>query len=115
MKNQTKKSNKLFDFFYNYWITIILLVVLTTLIRQNFFINNFPKNLKDRQQTIEQNTVLNQALENKNQSLIIELNSESEPNMEILESQARYRFGLVKDGEKYYQISKVIQDPSVKP
>ncbi|EEZ79815.1 septum formation initiator family protein [Candidatus Thioglobus sp.] len=115
MKSQTKKPSKLFGFFYDYWITIILLVILTTLIRQNFYINDFPMVLHERQRVIEQNVVLNQALENKNQSLTIELNSELEPNMEILESQARYRFGLIKDGEKYYQISKAVQDQNVKP
>ncbi len=85
------------------------MVILTTLIRQNFFINKFPATLNERQQIIDQNIALNQALESKNQSLIVELNAESESNMEILESQARYRFGLIKNGETYYQISKTTQ------
>ena len=36
----------------------------------------------------------------------IELKAESAANMEILESQARYRFGLIKDGETYHQITR---------
>ena len=38
-----------------------------------------------------------------------ELKMGTESNMEILESQARYRFGFIKKGETYYQITP--QDP----
>ncbi|SFV86612.1 hypothetical protein MNB_SUP05-9-96 [hydrothermal vent metagenome] len=34
-----------------------------------------------------------------------ELKAETASNMEVLESQARYRFGLIKKGEIYYQIT----------
>ncbi|BBB22886.1 conserved hypothetical protein [Abyssogena phaseoliformis symbiont OG214] len=105
-KGQKKKPNKLFGFFYNYQITIILLVLLITLIRQSFLANNFPFVLYDKQQIINQNISVNQTLDEKNKQLSIGLKAESEANMEILESIARYKFGLLKEGERYYQISQ---------
>jgi cell division protein FtsB len=104
-----KKSALVFGFFYKYWITIILIVVLATLLRQNFVINKFPFSLSDRQQIIDDDIALNQSLDQKNNVKMTELKMGTEPNMEILESQARYRFGFIKEGETYYQIT--LQDP----
>jgi cell division protein FtsB len=81
-------------------------MVLVTLIRQNFIINKFPDSLVNKQQIIDQNINLNQALDKQNKTKMIELKAETASNMEILESQARYRFGLIKDGDVYYQINE---------
>ena len=108
-KSATKKPNNLFGFFYQYWITIILLVVLATLIRQNFFITQFPTSLASKQAVIDQHTQVNQALKKQNTIKKTDLKAETASNMEILESQARYRFGLIKDGETYHQIT--LQNP----
>ncbi|BBB23530.1 cell division protein FtsB [Isorropodon fossajaponicum endosymbiont JTNG4] len=105
-KGQKKKPNNLFGFFFNYQITIILLVLLITLVRQSFLTNNFPFVLYDKQQIINQNISINQTLDEKNKQLSVELKAESEANLEILESIARYKFGLLKKGERYYQISQ---------
>jgi cell division protein FtsB len=85
----------------------VLLVVLVTLIRQNFIINQFPGSLVTKQQIIDQNISLNHALNKQNKTKMIELKAETASNMEILESQARYRFGLIKDGDIYYQINEL--------
>jgi cell division protein FtsB len=37
--------------------------------------------------------------------LIIKLKAVNATDKELLESQARYRFGLIKKGERYYQIN----------
>ena len=103
-----KKSALLFGFFYKYWATIILVVILATLLRQNFVINKFPFSLSDRQQIIDDDSAFNQSLDQKNIKMI-ELKMGTKSNMEILESQARYRFGFIKKGETYYQITP--QDP----
>lgn len=81
-------------------------MLLITLIRQSFLANNFPFVLYDKQQIINQNISVNQTLDEKNKQLSIGLKAESEANMEILESIARYKFGLLKEGERYYQISQ---------
>jgi cell division protein FtsB len=110
LKKQTplKKSALIFGFFYKYWATIILVVILATLLRQNFVINKFPFSLSDRQQIIDDDSAFNQSLDQKNIKMI-ELKMGTKSNMEILESQARYRFGFIKKGETYYQITP--QDP----
>jgi len=84
-------------------------VVLATLIRQNFFINQFPTSLTNKQGIINQHIQINQALDKDNSIKKTELKAETASNMEILESQARYRFGLIKDGETYHQIT--LQNP----
>ncbi len=104
--NNIKKPNSVFGFFYQYWITLILLVMLATLIRQNFFINQFPGTLTEKQSIVNKEIQTNQALNEENIIKQIELKAESAANMEILESQARYRFGLIKDGETYHQITR---------
>ena len=104
-KGNTKKPNSVFGFFYQYWITIILIVVLATLIRQNFFINQFPTSLINKQDGIDQRIQANQTLDKQNTVKRTELKAETASNMEVLESQARYRFGLIKKGEIYYQIT----------
>jgi cell division protein FtsB len=104
-----KKSALIFGFFYKYWVTIILIVILATLLRQNFVINKFPLSLSDRQQIIDDDIAFNQSLNQKNNIKMTELKMGTESNMEILESQARYRFGFIKKGETYYQITP--QDP----
>ncbi|RUM80907.1 MAG: cell division protein FtsB [Candidatus Thioglobus sp.] len=98
----------MFGFFYKYWATIILIVILATLLRQNFVINKFPFSLSDRQQIIDDDSAFNQSLDQKNIKMT-ELKMGTKSNMEILESQARYRFGFIKKGETYYQITP--QDP----
>lgn len=92
--------------FYQYWITVILLIVLLTLLRQNFLINQFPISLINKQQIIEQNIVKNQALAQKNKIKALEFKAQTASDSEVLESQARYRFGLIKKGETYYQINQ---------
>ena len=108
--NLLKKSNSLFGFFYRYWISIILLVVLVTLIRQNFVINTFPFDIHDKQAVLAENTTINQQLKQDNLQLQLELDAKSDQKLEILESMARQKFGLIKAGEKYYQISISDQD-----
>ncbi|MCH9745597.1 MAG: septum formation initiator family protein [Proteobacteria bacterium] len=108
--NLLKKSNSLFGFFYRYWISIILLVILATLIRQNFIINTFPFDIHIKQAELEKNTAINERLTQENLELMLEINAKSDQKLEILESIARQKFGLIKEGEKYYQISVSDQD-----
>jgi cell division protein FtsB len=100
-----KKSNKLFGFFYRYWISGVLLIVLATLIKQNFISNHFPFDTYQKQAILEKSLIDNQQLKRKNQQLQLELNAKSDEKLEILESMARQKFGLIQAGEKYYQIS----------
>ncbi|MDC9726590.1 MAG: septum formation initiator family protein [Candidatus Thioglobus sp.] len=100
-----QKPNSLFGFFYRYWISIILMVVLVSLFRQNFISNNFPFDVYNKQSTLDQQISQNQQLSLENQQLRLELAAKSDQKLEILESIARQKFGLIKSGERYYQIS----------
>jgi len=99
----------LLDLIQKYWITTALLIILITLFRQNFFINQFPNSLTDKQNIISQNIQANQALDKQNTIKQTELKVETDSNMEVLESQARHRFRLIKKGEIYHQIT--LQNP----
>jgi len=110
---KTKKPNFLFGFFYNYWITIVLLVILATLIRQNFIINKFPFILNDKQDVIDNQIVKNLQISADNADLEKELAKMNQTNMEIIESTARYKFGLIKDGELFYRVSRAQESPSI--
>jgi cell division protein FtsB len=85
---------------------IILLLILAMLIRQNLFINDFPFSLTEKQATIDENTQHNELLKQQNKIKALELQSSRAIDGKILESQARYRFGLVKKGERYYQVNE---------
>lgn len=106
----TKKPNILSGFFYHYWISIILILVLTSLIRQNFIANHFPFDVHEKQEILKQKLADNQQFQQKNQQLKLELSAKSDEKLEILESVARQKFGLIKEGETYYQISISDQD-----
>ena len=105
-KRNKKKPNKLFGFFYKYGLTISLSLILLSLIKQNFFINQFPTSLSHRQQLINHQIDQNKQLSEQNEIKKIELNSKISDNQEVLESQARYRFGFIKEGETFYQITQ---------
>ena len=100
-----KKPNILFGFFYKYWLSIILLLILSSLFHQSFIDNNFPFSLYEKRNTIDQNIAKNQKLDSHNKALSIEISTETSNNMEVLESMARARFGLIKEGEIYYQVT----------
>jgi cell division protein FtsB len=113
--HRKKGKSKLFGFFYRYWFTFVLLVIAITLIRQGIFINQFPQALENKRLAINETASQTDSLILKNKSLLVELQNESASNLEVLESQARFRFGFVKEGEVYYQIRKSGQDSATGP
>jgi cell division protein FtsB len=94
------------SFISRYWLTSILIFILAVLLYQNFFINHFPFSLMEKQNIIDKDMHNNQHLKQQNKIKNIELKAVNATDREILESQARYRFGLIKKGERYYQISE---------
>lgn len=93
-------------FFKHYWVTIALIIVLATLVRQSFLVNNFPFSLIKKQAMIDQSIQRNQLLKQQNTITALKIQAYDAADMEVLESQARYRFSLVKQGERYYQVSE---------
>ena len=82
------------------------MLILASLIKQNFLINQFPTSLSQRQQQIDHQVTQNKHLSEQNDIKKIELNSKISNNQEVLESQAGYRFGFIKEGETFYQITQ---------
>ena len=99
-------SRAFWALFQQYALTLVLLLAISTLMWQGFVINHFPQILDEKARLIAKNIAKNRALESKNQALAIELKMKSEADMEVLESLARYRFGLIKADEHYYQIGE---------
>ncbi|SFV76714.1 hypothetical protein MNB_SUP05-4-381 [hydrothermal vent metagenome] len=100
-----KKPNNLFGFFYRHWFSLVLIVILITLFRQNFISNNFPFDIYDKQNLLIQSIADNKQLEQENIQLKLESAAKSDDKLEILESMARQKFGLIKSGERYYQFN----------
>lgn len=78
--------------------------------RQNFIINNFPLDIYEKQDSLTRNITENKKITRENHELKLELAAKSNQKLEILESIARQKFGLIKSNEKYYQISTPGQD-----
>ena len=100
-----KKPNSLFGFFYRHWITLVLLVVIVTLVNQSFFINHFPTSIENEKNRLHDKQQQNAQITEHNQQLEAGLAKLGQTNMELVESTARYKFGLIKDGELFYRIS----------
>ncbi len=94
------------NFIFQYWLTIILIFILIILFYQNLSTNKFPFSLMEKQTIIDKDKYNNQLLRQQNKIKNIELKATNADDNELLESQARYRFGLIKKGEHYYQISE---------
>ncbi len=100
-----KKPSVLFGFFYRHWITLVLLLAISTLAYQSFFINHFPSSIQDEVHRLQNKQQQNAQIIEHNQQLEAELAKLGQTNMELVESTARYKFGLIKEGELFYRIS----------
>ena len=101
----TKKPSVLFGFFYRHWITLALLLVIATLVYQSFVINHFPGSIQSERDRLQNKQQQNAQIIEHNQQLEAELVKLGQTDMELVESTARYKFGLIKEGELFYRIS----------
>ena len=84
-------------------ITILLLLVLFSLSIRFLFDQYSSDTITSLNQKINQQTHINQQQKQENKRLAQQIDLIKNPNSPILESQARYRLGLVKPKEVYYQ------------
>ena len=82
-KRGKKKSNNLFGFFYRHWISIILVIILTSLVRQNFIINNFPLDIYEKQDSLTRNITENKKITRENHELKLELAANQIKNLKF--------------------------------
>lgn len=85
-------------------VFIILLLILSNLVWQSLIKENLYSSIFFLEKQITKIKIENSDLARKNKLLQIEVDGFVNPNFRVLESQARYNLGLIKEGEKYYQL-----------
>ena len=96
MQNDTHKG--IVGFVIKYKISLILILILFSLARQNIFVNDFPNVIFQKQKTIKNMELTNQQLQNDNKQLQEQIDGYTEEDLSLIESQARFKYGLVKIG-----------------
>ena len=111
MQNDTHKG--IIGFVIKYKISLILIMLLILLVKQNILVNDFPKVIFQKQKTIEELELNNQKLQDNNKKLQEHIDGFTEEDLSLIESQARFKYGLIKDGEVFYQINTTIESDNV--
>ena len=111
MQNDTHKG--IVGFVIKYKISLIFILILISLVKQNILVNDFPNVIFQKQKTIEDNELSNKQLQNENKQLQEQIDGYKEQDLSLIESQARFKYGLVKDGEVLYQIKTTIETENV--
>ena len=90
-------------------ITLVLIVILFSLIKQNIFTNNFPTIVSNKQRAISDIKLINNNLINQNTLLQSQISNFTEKDSSLIESKARFKYGLIKEGEYFFKIKKIIE------
>ena len=111
MQNNTHKG--IVGFVIKYKISLILILILISLVKQNILVNDFPNVIFQKQKTIEDMELINKQLQNDNNQLQGQIDGYSEEDLSLIESQARFKYGLIKDGEVLYKINTNVETENV--
>ena len=111
MQNDTHKG--IVGFVIKYKISLILILILILLVQQNILVNDFPSVIFQKQKIIENNEFRNKQLQNENKQLQEQIDGYTEEDLGLIESQARFKYGLIKDGEVFYQINTTVETENV--
>ena len=111
MQNNTHKG--IVGFVIKYKISLILILILISLVKQNILVNDFPNVIFQKQKTIEDMELSNKQLQNENIQLQEQIDGYTEQDLSLIESQARFKYGLIKDGEVFYQINTTVETDNV--
>ena len=111
MQNDTHKG--IVGFVIKYKISLILILILISLVKQNILVNDFPNVIFQKQKTIENNELSNKQLQKENKQLQEQIDGYTEQDLSLIESQARFKYGLIKDGEVFYQINTTVKTDNV--
>ena len=111
MQNNTHKG--IVGFVIKYKISLILILILISLVKQNMLVNDFPNVIFQKQKTIEDIELIIKQLQNDNKQLQDQIDGHTEEDLSLIESQARFKYGLIKDGEVLYQINTTVETDNV--
>ncbi len=107
MKN--KSQTGFIGLIYKNKITITLIIILFVLVKQNIFDNNFRTVVLEREESINEIRLSNSNLANENKILESKIQSYSEGDLSLIESKARFKYGLIKEGEYFFKINKIVE------
>ncbi len=111
MQNGTHKG--IVGLVIKYKISLILILILISLIKQNILVNDFPNVILQKQKTIGDLELINKQLKNENKKLQEQIDGYTEEDLSLIESQARFKYGLIKDGEVLYQVNTTVETDNV--
>ena len=111
MQNETHQG--IVGFVIKYKISLILILILISLVKQNILVNDFPNVIFQKQKTIEDMELINKQLQNDNKQLQEQIDGYTEEDLSLIESLARFKYGLIKDGEVLYQINTTVETDNV--
>ena len=111
MQNDTHKG--IVGFVIKYKISLILILILFSLVKQNILVNDFPDVIFQKQKTIEDMELINKQLQNDNKQLQEQIDGLTAEDSSLIESQARFKYGLIKEGEVLYQINTTVETDNV--
>ena len=107
MKNKSQAG--LIGFIYKNKVTIALIVVLVALVKQNIFENNFPSIVFERERTIDTIRLNNSSLAIENKILERKIQDYTEEDFNLIESKARFNYGLIKEGEHFFKVNRIVE------
>ena len=111
MQNNNHKG--IVGFVIKYKISLILILILILLVKQNILVNDFPNVIFQKQKIIKDMELSNKQLQNENRQLKEQIDGYTEEDLSLIESQARFKYGLIKDGEVFYQIKTIVETDNV--
>ena len=106
-------SKGLFGYILKYKVSLLLSIILFFLIKQNIFENNFPNVILQKQSVIKEIENKNINLQKNNALLFNQITNYTEEDMSLIESKARYKYGLVKEGEVFFKVNKIINNDNL--
>ncbi len=111
MRDKARKG--IVGFIVKYRVTFMLVIVSAVLIKQNFLVNDFPNVIKQKQKSINEIVSTNKQLENENLDLTKQIHGYTQEDMTLVESKARFKYGLIREGEVYYQIEQIKETDNI--
>ncbi len=108
-----KAHKGIVGFIVKYRVTFLLVIMSAVLIKQNFLVNDFPNVIKQKQKSINDIVSTNKQLENENLDLTKQIHGYTQEDMTLVESKARYKYGLIREGEVYYQIEQIKETDNI--
>ena len=90
-------------------ITLALIIVLIALVKQNIIDNNFPSVVHEREKSIDKIRANNANLSIENTILESKIQSYTEEDLNLIESKARFKYGLIKEGEHFFKINRIVE------